>query len=1577
MPGPEDNNLSAVNTVETNKAGLITDLNPSFVSKEQYTHARNATRNSKDGDLGTVGNEPSNLLCFNTPYKILGSVILPENQVMICSGDEVHSEIGVGDLKNCTYKKVSDLSCWNFSENNPPIIGVAKKDFQKGVIVTFTDRSNPVRRVVLNTLSKLTNCDDARLFDLIEPPCIDVEVGQVGNLPNGSYSAVIAYSVNNQIFTDWFSITNRIQVHSLTGQNSLNLTINNLDAQFLYFSVGIVGTFIDPVTKGATKLAKIIGTFPTGATPTGTVTPGPVTILVSDFLNSTYADLPIGNLVVKKDTWKTAGIISSNSNYLIIGDLVGRPEENYQLKAMSIISEYVIQQVPAEYYSNGGSDVGYYGDENYDCYIEGVYNTGEFTDKFHIPGRPKTKDDSSLVSSNDVYEYDKNYQCETPEKIQKWQVTNTAGKMIPYNNKFVCGQRILGHGTTGYWESSNVYPENIAMFGKDAGTPIRYHKFPDESIISRYSIINGIEYINIKGIQFKNIPNFDSPDIIGYRITRSDRKGGNGTVVARGIMSNVRSFLDPVLGETVLYSNYTVNNLGTDPYLSTQQTVYKGNERNYTSPTVYYNDIFTFQSPHTLFEPKYSLGTEVKIECEEVATITGSFEKVYKHPQQKLLDQFSFWLAATVGFIESQLILVGKQTPIAKTRSGTSTGTAEPTYGDNSLTTEFRIESVEDLVGLDITGYITAEVAAIESISGLQAAGRLEKVIQTITTILTVLESLAIKIPFSIMSGIQEADKIINIIYDFTGYTDYVYQYNSHALFNNSIPSIIGEKRRLLTQAATYIPSDIVSIYLNTSTEVTDNQTYVYNNYLREETVLFQFNKPIKEPITVDNSLNTIGGFGSCGNPGNPITSTGSVFYATSKVVNPNQYGTLGSSTPVSMHSCVIPFNPGITLSGETPTSNSPVLYGGDCIITRFQFEKKMQFFNQNIANDNYPPGVEFDYRLYRNIAYPRYWMDSTKYDFSELIGSGLSFDKFGTTTQGKYNLDCKKGNSGNLTRIDNAYMYLSNNCIIDFFVEADFNTNFRDLTPETPFYSVINNNISQIFRSDRLGTPEKFLINRAYTDLYTTEIYAQQQRLDFDPNNPIPVDQPNAVIYSLPSFNLQEVDNWQYFLPANYFSFRESDFGILTGIHKLDQDRLIFLFSEASPYISLGKDFLQLDESGRKITIGDDGLFAQDPREIMPTDNKYAACNSRYAFSNTHLGKYYPSESQGRIMNFGPQGATMREGLDDITRAGMSYWCKNYMPIFLYEYFPDYPELENPISGVGYLTAFDSFNETIYITKRDFSPLPSKVLDIIWDSTINSFTYKGKKISVRDSNYFSDISWTLSYSPTDQSFISWHDWHPDWIIQTDNHFMSIKDNGVWKHNERYDSFCNFYGIDYPFEIEFVSSNGQQVETVRNLEYLLEVYVYKNNGRDRFHVWGENFDNLIVYNTEQISPLLNMTMGNPNPEQNLNYPFKDTLNPISYNIAFFKLENKYRVNQFWDSVADRGEFDSTQTHLFPTDESGYRNVINPVAININKPVEQRKKFRHYWNKFRLIRAVSGPNKFLSKLINIKQIISPR
>ena len=1528
---PQEN--PSVDTVVTSKPALVTDLNSSYVNKEQYTHARNAVRASRDGDLGSIGNEPSNELCFSAPYKIVGTVYLPDDTVMVCSGDGKNSEIGIGNLKDCSYKTLKNMQCFNFSEDFP-VKGVAKKDFKKGIIVTFVDKHNPDRRVVLNKLKDIKSCDEILLFKKINHPCLQVKKGQIGNMPNGVYSVVISYTVDNERFSDWYSISNRIMLNSKNMSNSLEIDVSGLDQDFEQFTIGVVGNYIDPTTKGATKVAKKIGTYSTKVKK----------VEVTDFLNSNYEDIKLSELIVQKRTWLKSGIIAANSNHLMLADLVGRDEENYQLKAMQIESEYVVTQVEADYYEQDGQDIGYYRDENYDFYIQGVYTTGELTDKFHIPGPKATQADRAIVSSVDVYEYDTQFKdCVEPGKIEKWQVENTAGRLIPENEEFFCNRRVYGHGKLGVFESTELYPDNKAMFGEDAGKPQRFHKMPDEAKVPRYSEVNNKYYINILGVRFKKIPKFDNPDIVGYKITRSDRKGGNGTVVARGLMTNIRFYDDISAKERIMFSNYPINDLSPDQYLSSTQTKFSsGSEKSFNPISGYYKDRFTFYSPHTLFEPRYTLGQEIKIEAEEVATVTGQFQTVHNHPKAKLLNQFAFWISATVGFIEASLVLLGKTN--VDTLAGMKLfGLDAGAYAE--ITAHHKIETVADLVALSpgqLFDMISTAAKALDPSKVSTIAKFLKAIIQSIL-------SLSIKIPYSLLSGMIEANKTLESIYDLTGYTDYVYQYNAYAKFRKSIASKQGNKRRRLSRSYQYLPSDVVSINGET-----------YNNYFREKAVYLELNKPIADPITKDNSRNTISGFGICGKIDAKVGSTGSAFYATSKVVNPNQYGRIGSANPVAMHSCVYEFD------GEE--SKTPVLFGGDCIITSFQFQKRMQFFSQNMANTNWPAGTEYDYRMYRNIGYPRFWMDTTQYDFSSVVTREVvNYTKFSRTTTSKYNLDCKKGNDGkSITRIDDAYMYLSNNAVLDFFVECDYNIAFREET-DKPFYSKENSNLGQIFRSDRLDTPEEFKINRVYSDLYTTEIFAQQQRDDFDPANPIPVVQPNSVIYSLPSFNLQEVDNWQYFLPANFFNFKESDFGNLTAIHQMDQDRLIFLFSKASPYISMGRSVLQL--SNQTVTIGDGGIFAQDPREMMPTDNNYASCNSRFAFSNTHMGRFYPSESQGRIIS--------AEQLDDITRQGISYWCKNYMPIQLYEHFPSYPELENPVAGVGYLMAFDSFNETVYICKRDFVPKDEYKYSIQWDNEAKSFKFDGKKIKQRDPKYFDDISWTLSYSPLDKSFISWHDWHPDWIIQTDNHFMSVKDNTVWKHNERYDSFCNFYGIDYPFEIEFLSSSGQSVETIRSLEYILEVYKYKNSGRDRFHVHHENFDRLIVWNTEQISPLLNLHYANPNPMENLMYPKRNPSTKVGYDIAYFKEENKYRVNQFWDTTKDRGEFSKSEFHLFPTDQSGYRNVINTLGIDINRPEEQRKKFRHYFNKFRFTKTVSGENKFLVKIFNIKKQLSIR
>jgi hypothetical protein len=200
---------------------------------------------------------------------------------------------------------------------------------------------------------------------------------------------------------------------------------------------------------------------------------------------------------------------------------------------------------------------------------------------------------------------------------------------------------------------------------------------------------------------------------------------------------------------------------------------------------------------------------------------------------------------------------------------------------------------------------------------------------------------------------------------------------------------------------------------------------------------------------------------------------------------------------------------------------------------------------------------------------------------------------------------------------------------------------------------------------------------------------------------------------------------------------------------------------------------------------------------------------------------------------------------------------------------------------------------------------------------------------------------------------------------------MSVLGNTVWKHNIRTDEFCNFYSKDYPFEVEFISATGQQVNSLKSIEYLLEAYKYHNDGRDKFHVLDENFDQAIIYNSEQISGLLELQIkpkGNPFAE--LTYPI---INDDYIKILFSKEENKYRFNQFFDITKDRGEYTvpNVNVPMWNTKSNGYEYAINPAYVNYRKPVLQRKKFRHQVNRVLLKKHVSKNIKFLFKISNQK------
>ena len=250
-----------------------------------------------------------------------------------------------------------------------------------------------------------------------------------------------------------------------------------------------------------------------------------------------------------------------------------------------------------------------------------------------------------------------------PGDTKIFQTINTATQTSTGGTQLPDGGTIVGVGDMGYWESTEMYPDNrpdiwnaseYLWTGKFqqpndsydlCGLPIRHHKFPENVIYNpvtgtltnltgsshfRKDPVTGALFIRVMGVRFKNIilpkdnDGFDIPNVVGYEILRGGRDG-NRSIVAKGMINNFRDYeRQGVTANTRkgLYANYPFNTIYpigntlnssdhnyqyNDPYI---KSVDNNNDVvNQNIP----NNLITFHSPDTTFRNPYLGIPELKL----------------------------------------------------------------------------------------------------------------------------------------------------------------------------------------------------------------------------------------------------------------------------------------------------------------------------------------------------------------------------------------------------------------------------------------------------------------------------------------------------------------------------------------------------------------------------------------------------------------------------------------------------------------------------------------------------------------------------------------------------------------------------------------------------------------------------------------------------------------------------------------------------------------------------------------------------------------------------------------------------
>jgi hypothetical protein len=1738
------------NKTNTFVKGLNKDSDPTFIAEGMWTHARNAVNNTLEGNIGTLSNETSNVLCgeagatLSGKKYIIGSVHLYSDKWVIFTvaypstgvGIPTGHEIGLYEEDTCKYRIIVQDACLNFDKRYL-ITGASREKEDCSWAVYFADGNNPDRYLNIgddalwpgdtyqwignNTYSNGTsatiqwpgvawnqqcnvinnctictnlttlNCEDLRLARLMQTPTIEVKPGVGGGvLLNGSYFATIAYTIRGQRVTDYFSPSNTQPIWSVdNSQGAIDILITADSTNFDEFELVVVQI----INQGA--VAKRIGIYSTKTS-----------VVHLDQIKADLITIPIEQIPLRGPVYETSDQITEVNNYLLRIAPRSKFDFNYQPLANQIQAQWVSVEYPADYYVQGGSNTSYLRDEVYTFFIRWIYNTGDKSASYHIPGRAPVNFNvpgGGTFPETSPLPGDQNT-INTDDRV--FEVYNTATSNAA-SGTLHDGGIIRAQGTMGYWESTEIYPDNKDEVWNASshcwtgttdpqfdlcGKPIRHHKFPD-NITNGSNLTNhyaqGGQAIRLMGVNFVNIilpkdnDGFDIPGIVGYEILRGSREG-NRSIIAKGMLNNLRTYEitgNNAGGRIGLYPNYPFNtieplsaSLGgavagqNDPYIRiTDGSSPFTRIVNQSVPT----NMMTFHSPDTNFRNPYLSVTELKLYGSLSGTSIQYFQEPDQHPNFKLIADTAVFILFIGGIIETIINLAGKTTvSSAKLQPSTATliaGTTSPVAitGNVALTVattayNSALENYYSLGGSIVdmftggTGLKAIEATYQLAINAASLAGGITPSNIEYSKeyspfdVLPFPLAIAFSIQQSLFYFLSGVDTTLRIIYALLPNRQFALQSIAEGFYNNFNSPNYSQVQRFSIDDSFYLKNNIQNV------KSFSGINYVINNLKRQTTVTLRTQSGSAVKVdngpafitgpTADKSLVTLGTAIQVGNnlPVDMTNNKSNSFnlpiashYGGIKVRLRNQYGQLDSIKQIP----ITPSEQKLNYNGEnipvlvrsfwcninTPAGNravlvplnvinqTPVFFGGDTYVNRYTEKNNMFFFYDWLYGQ--PDGYEYNYILRHMIAEPRFWVNSQLYDANHLSpadwinpapGSGPLPTDF-------YNLDwCKDlgnhydynddshGNYPGVLGAKEAYFYLANSSVRDFFVESDVLVDFRQ--PGTAVYeqhydhntytnlpAMFNMNPDTVARGNYYAYDYSLSISKVFTQ------YFSQGNLQSRYYNPL-VSQlcytyyPDRVVYSLPQQNESSKDSWFVYLVNNYKDFKNR----ITSIKAYAKTGMFITFQNASPLVYQGVDTLQT-ELGTKLTIGDGGLFANPPQNVTISDAEYEYGSSQNKFGviATPAGMYYMSQNQGRIFAF-------EGGLKEISQQGMKWWFSLFLPYKLIEDFPNYPHTDNPVAGIGTQAVYDNYNGVIYFSKKDYKLrndlTPGTSVEYIESS--DYFLVNGvSKLELGDPLIFETASWTASFDPKNNYWISHHDWAPDLVFPGRQYFMSTKGGKLWKHNYVCNSYCNFYGVQYPFEVEIPLITGQTVTTLKSMEYIVECYKTSVlNCVDQFHVLDFNFDRAVVYNSEQVSGYLNLNLFPKN-----NITLADTypkVNPTSIDILFAKEENKYRFNQFWDITRNRGEFpigsnypptgplvpgttilagNYTQEVIWNTQSNGYIKTLNAVNLNYNKPQLERKRFRHYLNFLFLSKLDSKDVNMIVKLSNSKNQISLR
>lgn len=489
-----------------------------------------------------------------------------------------------------------------------------------------------------------------------------------------------------------------------------------------------------------------------------------------------------------------------------------------------------------------------------------------------------------------------------------------------------------------------------------------------------------------------------------------------------------------------------------------------------------------------------------------------------------------------------------------------------------------------------------------------------------------------------------------------------------------------------------------------------------------------------------------------------------------------------------------------------------------------------------------------------------------------------------------------------------------------------------------------------------------------------------------------------NRVHWSEQSFQEELTDNYNSFAPLDYRDSGEET-GAITDLFKI-QNNLYIHTEEGLWHLPQN---IQERITGDIISfIGTGSYFSIPPRKIVEDETgKSSGTKHKWGTIKTPHGVFFVCEKQGTYFQFNGNS------LEPISAKGNFNWFKNNIPFKIADYTGIFDNNPSNEDGIGFISVYDSRKERILFTKKakeqkitHYSEYPDEedyIVDQVgteywmfreYQATIDlkeseGFTYIGlvyggeppvqmwftrevegsteffKYLPVAVTPVYTtqDMSWTMSYSLKDQLWVSWHSYLPDLYFSTRDEFYSWKRDQtlkhIWKHNT-VGKFQRFYGIKYPFIVEYVSNSNPVTKRIwEDVSFITEAAQYLESDEEYFEKRNITFNKAIFYNTRQTTGELSLKVKNTqdNPEDYLEQQIQ---NIALDEVIIDRTEKDWFVNTLRDirTNYDKPIFDSDLVSV--QDAYFIDKVLNTDTLDLNKPWHELESFRDSHLVIRLI-----------------------